>query len=465
MIKTVITRFAPSPTGFLHIGGARTALFNWLYARNKGGKFLLRIEDTDKVRSTSEATSAIYKGLDWLQLEWDGEVISQSKNIERHQEIAENLLKKDMAYRCYATQQEILNYQMDAKKNGISTVFKSPWRNSTASSASRGTFVIRLKSHDSGATQIYDAVKGQVTWKNNTLDDLVLLRQDQTPTYMLAVVVDDHDMNVTQVIRGDDHLTNTARQILIYNALGWEIPTFAHLPLINGTDGTKLSKRHGAIGVSEYENMGYPAAALNNYLARLGWSHGDQEFFTKSQAIEWFSLEKIGKSPARFDKKKLDSISKQHLLTMSPDKLVKELVAYSLSQNKKLIDNEKKLLLTNNIDMLRDRSRNYADIIDNADFFLKNRPVAIEPSDSGLLNEDSLKLLERLTLRLSSAKWNLIDLETLITSFVQDEGIKFQSLAQPLRVALIGKKSSPNIASIINILGREETLNRLSDVL
>ena len=465
MPDTVITRFAPSPTGFLHIGGARTALFNWLYAKNKGGKFLLRIEDTDTVRSTSEATSAIFKGLKWLQLSWDDEVVSQGRNIERHQEVVEELLKRDKAYKCYATQQEIADYQSSAKKQGSSTIFKSPWRESTALSKSSRKSVIRLKTPNVGMTQVHDKVKGKVTWKNHTLDDLVLLRQDGSPTYMLAVVVDDHDMKISQVIRGDDHLTNTARQIMIYNALEWDIPSFAHLPLINGPDGTKLSKRHGAVGVSEYEKMGYPAVAFNNYLARLGWSHGNQEHFTEEEAINWFSFDSIGKSPAKFDKKKLDSISKQHLMTMSPEKLLKNTIAYSVNCNKVSIDNKQKLLFKNNIEMLRERSKNYLDIINNAGFFLVKRPITIDPLDINLLNAARLEVLGRLTLKLSNATWNSQELEKLLNSFVAEEGAKFHDIAQPLRVALIGQKSSPNIAEILSILGREETLNRLSDVL
>ena len=464
MTKTIITRFAPSPTGFLHIGGARTALFNWLYAKNKGGKFLLRIEDTDLARSTNEATSAIYRGLEWLKLEWDGKAISQAKNFERHQEIAEHLINKGLAYRCYATQQEIADYQQIAKVKGISTVYKSPWRDVNSQSFGKRNSVIRLKSPDTGVIQVHDKAKGRVTWKNNTLDDLVLLRQDQTPTYMLAVVVDDHDMNVSLVMRGDDHLTNTARQILIYNAMEWEIPDFAHLPLINGPDGSKLSKRHGAVGVSEYERMGYPAEALNNYLTRLGWSHGDEEYFTEKQAIEWFTLENIGKSPARFDKKKLDNISKQHIMGMSPEKLIKNIKSFSISQKKDVITKKHELTFKNNIKILRERSKTYSDIYDNAQFFVMERPIVIDEIDGELLTALSLKMLQRLTLKLSDASWNLFNLEEILSTFVSDEETKFQLVAQPLRVALLGKKSSPNIAEIMNILGREETLNRLSDV-
>ena len=464
MTKTVITRFAPSPTGFLHIGGARTALFNWLYAKNKGGKFLLRIEDTDLARSTNEATSEIYKGLEWLKLEWDGKAISQAKNFERHQEIADHLIKKGKAYRCYSTQQEIADYQKVAKANGVSTVYKSPWREGNSQSVGTRSGVVRLKSPDVGVIEVHDKAKGRVAWKNNTLDDLILLRQDQTPTYMLAVVVDDHDMDVSLVMRGDDHLTNTARQILIYNAMGWEIPDFAHLPLIHGPDGSKLSKRHGAVGVSEYEKMGYPAEALNNYLTRLGWSHGNEEYFTEQQAIQWFGLKNIGKSPARFDKKKLDNISKQHLMGMNPEQLIKNIKSFSLSQKKVAINDNHELIFKNNIEMLRDRSKTYSDIYDNAQFFLMKRPIVVNKIDGELLSELNLKMLQRLTLKLCNVKWNLINLEAILNTFVADEETNFHMVAQPLRVALIGKKSSPNIAEIMNILGREETLNRLSDV-
>ena len=465
MTKTVITRFAPSPTGFLHLGGARTALFNWLYAKNKGGKFLLRIEDTDLARSTNEATSAIYRGLEWLKLEWDGKAISQAKNFERHQEIADHLVKKGLAYRCYATQQEIADYQEIAKANGVSTVYKSPWRDGNSQSIGTRSSVVRLKSPATGVIEVHDKAKGRITWKNKTLDDLVLLRQDQTPTYMLAVVVDDHDMNVSLVMRGDDHLTNTARQILIYNAMGWEIPDFAHLPLIYGPDGSKLSKRHGAVGVSEYEKMGYPAEALNNYLTRLGWSHADEEYFTEKQAIQWFALENIGKSPARFDKKKLDNISKQHLMGMSTENLIKNIKSFLVSQKKIVINDKHELTFKKNIEMLRERSKTYSDVYDNAQFFVMERPIVFDEIDSELLSELSLKMLQRLTLKLSNANWNLINLEEILSTFVADEETKFQLVAQPLRVALIGKKSSPNIAEIMNALGREETLNRLSDVL
>ena len=301
----VVTRFAPSPTGFLHIGGARTALFNWLFARHHGGTFLLRIEDTDRARSTPEATTAILEGLSWLGLDWDGEPISQFARADRHAEVAQAMIDAGTAYRCFASKEEIDIFREAERAAGRPPLYRSPWRDGGTAPADT-PFVVRLKAPQTGETVVDDAVQGQVTWANDTLDDLILLRSDGTPTYMLAVVVDDHDMGVTHAIRGDDHLTNAARQTLIYQAAGWDVPQFAHIPLIHGPDGAKLSKRHGALGVEAYRDMGYPAAAMRNYLARLGWSHGDDEFFTTTQAIEWFALDSVGKSPARFDFKKLE---------------------------------------------------------------------------------------------------------------------------------------------------------------
>ena len=465
MNSTIVTRFAPSPTGFLHVGGARTALFNWLYAKNKNGKFLLRIEDTDSRRSTEEATSAIFEGLEWLGITWDGNAISQQNNRERHQQIANELIKKDMAYRCFATQEEIIEYQTDAKKQGRSTIFRSPWRDDTIGSNRRQSHVIRLRAPDVGRTQIGDKIKGKISWQNDALDDLVLLRSDGTPTYMLAVVVDDHDMEVTQVIRGDDHLTNTARQILIYKAMEWDVPDYAHIPLINGTDGAKLSKRHGAVSVTEYKNMGYPSNAFKNYLTRLGWSHGDNEHFTTQEAIQWFSLERIGKSPARFDRKKLDSVSKYHLSLMNPKDLVSKIFSFDSKQQQRLSRENHEGIFEKNLEMLRSGSRTFGEIIDNANFFLVNRPISINPSDQELLTTNSLKMLEQLTLALTDASWTVDELNALLFSFVEKQGTSFKSVAQPLRIALIGQKSSPNIALVLHVLGKTETLKRIADVL
>ncbi|NNK77080.1 MAG: glutamate--tRNA ligase, partial [Litoreibacter sp.] len=305
----VVTRFAPSPTGYLHIGGARTALFNWLYARGRGGKFLLRIEDTDRERSTPEATAAILDGLSWLGLDWDGDAVSQHAGLARHAEVAGQMLEAGTAYKCFSTQDEITAFREAARAEGRSTLFRSPWRDVAPEDHPDALFVVRVKAPQTGQTVIADAVQGEVTWANDQLDDMVLLRSDGTPTYMLAVVVDDHDMGVTHVIRGDDHLANAARQSLIYTAMGWDLPVFAHIPLIHGPDGKKLSKRHGALGIEEYRALGYTPAGLRNYLARLGWSHGDDEVFSTEQALDWFDLDGIGKAPARLDFKKMDNIN------------------------------------------------------------------------------------------------------------------------------------------------------------
>jgi glutamyl-tRNA synthetase len=326
--QDVVTRFAPSPTGFLHIGGARTALFNWLHARHFGGRFLLRIEDTDRARSTPEATQAILDGLTWLGLGWDGEAVSQASRHERHAEAARAMLDADTAYRCYASQAEIEAFREAAKAAGRPPLFVSPWRDADPATAPDAPFVVRLKTPHKGETAVDDLVQGRIAWRNETLDDLVLLRSDGTPTYMLAVVVDDHDMGITHVIRGDDHLTNAARQTLIYRALGWEVPAFAHIPLIHGPDGAKLSKRHGALGLEAYAEMGFLPEAMRNYLARLGWSHGDDEFFTTEQAVAWFSIDKVGKAPARFDLKRLENLSGQHIRAADDAHLLAELEVY-----------------------------------------------------------------------------------------------------------------------------------------
>ncbi|MEM1301874.1 MAG: glutamate--tRNA ligase, partial [Pseudomonadota bacterium] len=325
---TVVTRIAPSPTGYMHIGTARTALFNWLFARKHGGQFLLRVEDTDRERSTPEATDAILRGMDWLGFDYDGEAVSQFARADRHAEVAHEMLAHGHAYKCFATQDDIATFREQAKAAGESTLYRSPWRDADPATHPDAPFVVRLKMPRDGETVIADAVQGDVTFQNANLDDMVLLRSDGTPVYMLAVVVDDHDMGVTHVIRGDDHLNNAARQIQIYHAMGWTVPVYAHIPLIHGPDGKKLSKRHGALGVEEYRDMGYPAAAMRNYLARLGWSHGDNEFFNDDQAREWFDLDGIGKSPARFDFKKLENLSGQHIAAADDAALLQELQSF-----------------------------------------------------------------------------------------------------------------------------------------
>ena len=458
----VITRFAPSPTGFLHIGGARTALFNWLFARHHGGKFLLRIEDTDRARSTPEATEAILDGMTWLGLNWDGDAISQFERADRHREVAEAMVAAGTAYRCYATREEIDAFREKARAEKKPPLFRSPWRDGGAP-ADGAEYVIRLKAPQTGRTTIDDAVQGEVSWKNETLDDLVLLRSDGTPTYMLAVVVDDHDMGVTHAIRGDDHLTNAARQTLIYLANGWDTPIFAHIPLIHGPDGAKLSKRHGALGVDAYRDMGYPAAAMCNYLARLGWSHGDDEFFTIDQAIEWFGLDAIGKSPARFDFKKLANLSGQHIRTMDADTLMQEVENFVALQHRPVLTESQRSQLVSALPGLRERVKTLPELLDMANYFLSQRPFLPDEKADKVLDNVSRGMLNRLTSRLRNANWTAETLEAELNSFAEDEQQKLGKIAQPLRAALTGRTISPSVFDVMVTIGKQEALLRLED--
>ena len=458
----VVTRFAPSPTGFLHIGGARTALFNWLYARNQGGTFLLRIEDTDRARSTPEATQAILDGLTWLGLDWDGDPVSQASRADRHAEVAQKMVADGTAYRCYSTKEEIDAFREAEKAAGRPPLFRSPWRD--GGDAPEGTpYVVRLKAPRDGETVVEDRVQGTVTWKNETLDDLILLRSDGTPTYMLAVVVDDHDMGVTHVIRGDDHLTNAARQTLIYRAAGWDTPVFAHIPLIHGPDGAKLSKRHGALGVEAYRDMGYPARAMRNYLARLGWSHGDDEFFTDEQAIAWFSLESIGKSPARFDFKKLENLSGQHIRAMNDDEMIAEIISFAASQQLDQPDDAQVTQLRAAGPGLRERAKTLPELLEMAHFILGSRPFEPDEKAARQLDTVSRGMLGRLTERLQNASWEQHILEAEIREFAEQEGLKLGKVAQPLRAALTGRTISPSVFDVMGVIGKEETLARLAD--
>ena len=463
MNANIVTRFAPSPTGYLHIGGARTALFNWLFARHHGGKFVLRIEDTDRARSTPEATEAIFEGMKWLGLDWDGEAISQFERAPRHQEVAQAMLDTGTAYKCYATKDEIEAFRAQAKAEKRSPTFISPWRNANGGPEDQ-PFVVRLKAPETGETVVQDEVQGKVTWKNEALDDLILLRSDGTPTYMLAVVVDDHDMGVTHVIRGDDHLTNAARQTLIYQGMGWDVPVFAHIPLIHGPDGKKLSKRHGALGVEEYRDMGYLAAAMRNYLARLGWSHGNDEFFTTEQAIEWFGLKTIGKSPARFDFKKLENLSGQHIRAAEPAALFAEIEAYVAAQNGRAFTEDQKRVFVDHMSILKARAKTIPELIDMAYFFLGERPFKPDAKAAQLLDIVSRGMLNRLTSRLRDATWELENLEAEIRDFAEGEDLKLGKVAQPLRAALTGRGVSPSVFDMMVILGKEEVLARLEDV-
>ncbi|MGY6633274.1 MAG: glutamate--tRNA ligase [Alkalilacustris sp.] len=459
----IVTRFAPSPTGFLHIGGARTALFNWLYARGRGGRFLLRIEDTDRARSTPEATAAILDGLRWLGLDWDGEAISQASRAKRHVEVAHAMLAAGTAYKCFASQTEIEVAREAARAEGRPTLFQSPWRDIKPTAHPDAPYVIRLKAPREGETIIEDAVQGRVAFRNDHLDDMVLLRADGTPTYMHAVVVDDHDMAVTHVIRGDDHLNNAARQALVYRAMQWTVPTFAHIPLIHGPDGKKLSKRHGALGIEEYRRMGYPPAALRNYLARLGWSHGDKEFFTDTDALAWFDLDGINRAPARLDFKKLDHLSGQHI-GLAPDAAVLHDLDDWLAATgaPPLVDGARDGL-SRALPHLRERAKNLPEIIENAHFVLATRPIELDSKAVQALDDVSRGILRELTPRLQNATWQREDLEAVIRATAEDHGIGLGKLAQPLRAALAGRTVSPSVFDMMLVIGREETLARIAD--
>ncbi|MEE2943950.1 MAG: glutamate--tRNA ligase [Pseudomonadota bacterium] len=463
MSGTVVTRFAPSPTGFLHIGGARTALFNWLYARGRGGKFLLRIEDTDRERSTPEATDAILQGMAWLGLDHDGDIVSQFENADRHAEVALQLLAEGKAYKCFATQEEIAAFREQARAEGKSTLYRSPWRDADASTHPDAPYVVRIKAPQDGQTIIKDEVQGDVTIKNDQLDDMILLRSDGTPVYMLAVVVDDHDMGVTHVIRGDDHLNNAARQMLVYNAMGWDVPVWAHIPLIFGPDGKKLSKRHGATGAQEYQAMGYPAAGMRNYLARLGWSHGDDEFFTDAQAKEWFDLPGIGKAPARFDFKKLENICGQHIAVADDAALLQEIEAYLHVKGEKPLNDVKSVLLRDAMYCLKDRAKTFGELLVKAEFVLADRPLV--PDEKAAKNLDSVSrgILNELTPQLQNASWSREGLEAVTNAFAEAKEIKFGKMAGPLRAALAGRAVTPSVFDMMLVLGRDETIARLND--
>ena len=460
----VVTRFAPSPTGYLHIGGARTALFNWLYARAKGGSFLLRIEDTDRARSTPEATKAIFAGLRWLGLDWDGDAISQAARADRHAEVAQQMLASGAAYKCFSTQEEIEAFREAARAEGRSTLFRSPWRDTTEADHPDAPFAIRVKAPLEGETVIHDQVQGDVTIRNDQLDDMIVLRSDGTPVYMLAVVVDDHDMGVTHVIRGDDHLNNAARQMLVYNAMGWDVPVWAHIPLIHGEDGKKLSKRHGALGVEEWAVEGYSAAGMRNYLARLGWSHGDEEYFTDAQAIEWFDLDAIRKAPARFDTKKLTNLSGQHIAATEDAALVAEIQEYLTLSGQNLLTNQQAKDLERAMYCLKDRAKTYPEIIEKAEFILNSRPI--EPDEKAAKSLDTVHkgILTELTPHLQNASWDRDALEGVVASFAEAHDTKLGKLAGPLRAALAGRAVSPSVFDMMLLLGREETLLRLRDV-
>ena len=463
MTAPVVTRFAPSPTGYLHIGGARTALFNWLYARGRGGRFLLRIEDTDRARSTPEATAAILRGLAWLGLDWDGDPVSQAARADRHAEVARQMLASGHAYKCFATPDEIAAFREAARAEGRSTLYHSPWRDADPASHPDTPFAIRLKAPRTGETVIEDRVQGRVTFRNDQLDDMVCLRSDGTPTYMLAVVVDDHDMGVTHVIRGDDHLNNAARQAQVYRAMGWAEPVWAHIPLIHGPDGKKLSKRHGAVGLEEYQAMGYPAAGLRNYLARLGWSHGDDEIFSDAEARAWFDLDGIGRAPARLDFKKLDHVCGAQIARAADEDLLAELEAFLAATGKPALSATQRELLRRALPCLKDRAKTFPDLLDKAHFILAARPFTPDEKAAKALDPVSRGILKELTPHLQNASWTREALEATVAQVAEARGIGLGKLAAPLRAALSGRAVSPSVFDMMLVIGREETLARLTD--
>ncbi|MEY2992528.1 MAG: hypothetical protein RI946_1922 [Pseudomonadota bacterium] len=464
-MSQVVTRIAPSPTGYMHIGTARTALFNWLYARGRGGKFLMRIEDTDRERSTPEATDAILRGMEWLGLDFDGDPVSQFENAARHSEVAHDLLAKGKAYKCFSTQDEIQAFRDAARAEGKSTLFQSPWRDADPATHPDAPYVVRIKSPIDGVTMIKDQVQGDVTIRNDQLDDMVLLRSDGTPVYMLAVVVDDHDMGVTHVIRGDDHLNNAARQMMIYSAMDWPLPVYAHIPLIHGEDGKKLSKRHGATSVEDYQALGYPAAAMRNYLARLGWSHGDDEFFTDSQAKDWFDLGGIGKSAARFDFKKLENLSGQHIAASEDAALLHEIMAYRAKNDQPAFDSEKSAGLLRALYCLKDRAKTFGEVIEKGHFILTDRPLDIDEKAAKNLNAVSHGILKSLTPQLQNATWSRDELEAIGNRVAESHGVNFGKLAGPLRAALAGRSVTPSVFDMMLVLGRDETIARLNEAM
>jgi glutamyl-tRNA synthetase len=461
---TVTVRFAPSPTGFLHIGGARTALFNWLFARHHGGTFRLRIEDTDRERSTPEATEAIIDGLRWLGIEWDGDVVLQFAGAAHHAEIAQQLLVAGNAYRCYSTPEELEAMRERAKAEKRSIGYDGTWRDRDPSEAPPGIApAIRLRAPREGATTICDHVLGEVTVANEELDDLIILRSDGTPTYNFSVVVDDHDMGITHVIRGNEHFRNAFRQTQIYRALGWAEPEWAHIPLIHGSDGAKMSKRHGALGIDEYRKMGYLPEALRNYLLRLGWSHGDDEIISTKQAIGWFDLGGIHKSPAQFDFAKLDSINAHYIREADDGRLVEQVVARLESELGRALSAADSDRLLRAMPALKPRAKTIAELADKARFYVALRPIRPAGDAAKLLTPDARTLLGELSHELSGIDWQTSVLETHMRDFVTGKGVKLGAVAQPLRAALTGSVASPGIFEVMEVLGRDETLDRLRD--
>jgi glutamyl-tRNA synthetase len=461
---TVTVRFAPSPTGFLHIGGARTALFNWLFARHHRGIFRLRIEDTDRKRSTSGAVSAIIDGLEWLGLEWDGEIVHQFARAERHAEAARQLLKAGRAYHCYCTPAELEAMREKARAEKRSVRYDGTWRERDPGTAPPGAApAIRLRAPQQGTTTIRDRVQGDVTIANAELDDLIILRADGTPTYNLSVVVDDHDMEITHVIRGDDHLNNAFRQAQIYRALDWPVPEFAHVPLIHGPDGAKLSKRHGALGVDAYREMGYLPEALRNYLLRLSWSHGDDEIISTEEAIRWFDLDAIGRAPARFDFAKLGNLSGHYIRNADDDRLT-ALASQELEKTfGRPLDDTDLDRLRRAMPELKLRPKTLVELAANARFLVVRRPIEPDAKAARLLSPEARRLLGEIGPMLGHGEWHAVALEERVRAFADEGDLPLGAIAQPLRAALTGSSASPGIFFVMEVLGRDESLGRIAD--
>ncbi len=470
MSDKVVTRFAPSPTGFLHIGGARTALFNWLYARHTGGTMLLRIEDTDRERSTQAATAAILEGLYWLGLHWDGEPVSQFERAPRHREVAEELVRLGKAYYCYASPAELEEMREKARAEGRPPRYDGRWRDRDPSEAPKGVRgAIRIKAPSEGETVVHDLVQGEVRFPNKDLDDFIILRSDGNPTYMHAVVVDDHDMAVTHIIRGDDHLTNAARQTVIYRAMGWDVPKMAHIPLIHGADGAKLSKRHGALGVEAYRAMGYLPEALLNYLARLGWSHGDDEVMSIADMVSWFDIVDVNKGAARFDFAKLEALNGVHMRAMDDASLVKvllETLPY-LPEGKVLagrLDERARAQLLQAMPGLKERAKTLAELADSAGFIVADRPLKLDEKAAAILDADARTVLRGVLPGFRAIDdWSAENTEAAVRAYAEEAGLKLGKVAQPLRAALTGRSTSPGVFDVLAVLGREESLARIGD--
>jgi glutamyl-tRNA synthetase len=467
-MMSVIVRFAPSPTGYLHIGSARTALFNWLFAHHHGGKMLLRIEDTDRARSTLEAVDAIYKGLEWLEISWDETPVHQFDRMERHVDVAKELLAKGMAYYCYCTPEELEVMREEARSKGLPPRYDGRWRDRSPDEAPKDIKpVIRFKAPQDGETIIHDLVQGEVKVSNSQLDDLILLRADGTPTFNLSVVVDDHDMGITHVIRGDDHLTNMFRQFHIFQSMDWKIPHYAHIPLIHGPDGAKLSKRHGALGVEAYRDMGFLPEALRNYLLRLGWSHGDAEIISTKEAIEWFDLNHVGRSPARFDFVKLTNLNGHYMRETDNDRLVKLVIPFIEKNHGLTVTAEGHDLLSRGMNGLKQRAKTMIELASSALFYLA--PQSPDESAQKILNTDGsisiLKTMEDYLKAFPEVSWSESQLENYTREIAEENNLSLGKVAQPLRAALTGKSVSPSVFEIMHVLGKDKALERLQVVL